>query len=528
MPFFKTAPFQSLTVALCLAGMTEVQAESVTLSEMGSEMSIQGELLSFDGDVYVVRTLLGDLQLSANRSICEGPGCPATSEVATNLYLAGSGTVTANLIPGLAQAYFGAFMDDVQRDDSMYGRTYFEIARPTQPDLMVTLVHTNSAAGIDQLLGGELHGTFTTRPVDGIEQSNAAKAGFAPLRSEEQESIIAYDSLLVVTHPSNQIQAMTETDIASIFAGDIANWQTFGRAPGQINVYLREDGSNSRELLQNALLAPHRKDPGDQVIILGSDIEIAQAVRNDPNGIGLTSFVHRDGVRALEIEGVCGIRVPATEFSIKTGEYPLARPIYFYHTAQKAPVVEMGGFADFIASNDAQTHVRNAGFIDREIVAEPLNTQGLRVTHTLMGNESIEGLETTRRMLELMSYADRLSTTIRFDGGAMDLDSEDYQQLEMLADLIRSDDYDGAKFYFMGFSDSVGRADLNQFIALQRAEIVRQALISRYPELSGRIEAKSVGYGELSPLACNETRPGRIKNRRVEIWAQRPLAVASR
>jgi phosphate transport system substrate-binding protein len=62
---------------------------------------------------------------------------------------------------------------------------------------------------------------------------------------------------------------------------------------------------------------------------------------------------------------------------------------------------------------------------------------------------------------------------------------------------------------------------------LQRAEIVRQALVSRYPELSDRIKARSVGYGEISPLACNETRPGREVNRRVEVWVEKPMTMAS-
>jgi phosphate transport system substrate-binding protein len=149
--------------------------------------------------------------------------------------------------------------------------------------------------------------------------------------------------------------------------------------------------------------------------------------------------------------------------------------------------------------------------------------RSLRVSHTIMRDEAFENMSGTKNMLQLMSRSDRLSTTIRFDNGSTDLDTTDYEDLEELAKLIRSPMYEGSYFYFMGFSDSIGSADLNQFLALQRAEVVRQALVSRYPELADRVGARSIGYGELSPLACNETRPGRNINRRVEVWVQDPM-----
>ena len=146
-----------------------------------------------------------------------------------------------------------------------------------------------------------------------------------------------------------------------------------------------------------------------------------------------------------------------------------------------------------------------------------LDTQGLRITHAVTQNDD-EDFDGTKQMLKMMANARRLSTTIRFGNGSNDLDAAAYNDLERLADLMRSDKYKGKVLYFMGFTDSVGRKDLNLFLAVQRAEIVRQAVVSRYPELADRIKAQSVAFGELSPLACNETRPGREVNRRVEVW----------
>lgn len=511
-----------MSSALAFASATAVWGESVTLSTVDGRTTIQGEILDYDGKTYTLDTILGVMVLQASQSICDGDACPGLNAETVNMSIAGSGTVTANLIPQLTQAFFGQISYSMERTDETGGMTYFEIDRQEGSDLLMTLVHTNSGMGFEDLVKGDLHAAFTTRPASEEEESAAATMGMEALRTQAQESIIAYDGLLLVTHPENPVRAIMESDIAKIYAGELSNWVDLGRAPGPINVYIREENSNSRDLVRDVLLRPNRKKLDANLIVLDSDEEIAKAVSADPDAIGLTSFVHREGVNALEIEGACGIRIPATEFTIKTGEYLLSRPVYFYHNTEIAHE-GVTGFADFLSSPDAQSAIRDAGFVDRKIISKPLNAQGLRVSHTITREEALDNMIGTKSMLQLMSRSERLSTTIRFKNGSTDLDTTAFQDLEALAELIRSSEYEGSHFYFMGFSDSIGRADLNQFLAVQRAEIVRQALVSRHPDLADRIGSRSVGYGELSPLACNETRPGRNVNRRVEVWVQDPM-----
>ena len=525
--FKKTARSSLLSSAFATVCATAAVGNTVTLSTVDGSTSLQGEILDYDGSTYTLRTTSGDFVVRASETICDGDTCPALNAETTNLSIAGSGTITADLIPQLTEAYFGQISSSLERNDDMRGVTYFEIRREVGNDLLMTLLHTNSSMGFQDLVKGDLHAAFTTRSANEEEQLSATNAGMNPLRSEAQESVIAYDGLLVVTHPDNPVRAVSEMDIAKIYAGELSDWADLGREAGQINVYVREENSNSRDLLHDVLLHPNRKTLSANLIVLESDAEIAKAVSSDPDAIGLTSFVHRDAVNALEIEGVCGIRTPATEFTIKTGEYLLARPVYFYHNTEIAHE-GVTGFAKFLSSRDGQSAIREAGFVDREIISKPLNAQGLRVSHTVMVNEALENIEGTRSMLELMSRSERLSTTVRFKNGSVDLDTTAYEDLEALAELIKSPAYEGSYFYFMGFSDSIGSADLNQLLALQRAEIVRQALVSRYPDLADRIGVRSVGFGELSPLACNETRPGRNVNRRVEVWVQDPMTTLAK
>ncbi|MCB0294734.1 MAG: OmpA family protein, partial [Calditrichaeota bacterium] len=67
-----------------------------------------------------------------------------------------------------------------------------------------------------------------------------------------------------------------------------------------------------------------------------------------------------------------------------------------------------------------------------------------------------------------------------------------------------------------GHTDSFGSDSQNLALSEKRAEAVRQYLLANMSNLNpDRVLA--VGYGESKPIANNETREGREKNRRIDI-----------
>ena len=68
--------------------------------------------------------------------------------------------------------------------------------------------------------------------------------------------------------------------------------------------------------------------------------------------------------------------------------------------------------------------------------------------------------------------------------------------------------------FINGYTDTNGSAKANQALSQQRAEAVMNQLVSLglNPE---RLMAE--GYGEVRPIASNETEEGRAKNRRIEL-----------
>lgn len=84
--------------------------------------------------------------------------------------------------------------------------------------------------------------------------------------------------------------------------------------------------------------------------------------------------------------------------------------------------------------------------------------------------------------------------------------------IDKLADILKQNPNE--KVVVEGHTDSTGSASYNRQLSRQRAEAVRDALISRGIDQE-RILAR--GFGESFPVASNDTEAGRQQNRRVDI-----------
>ncbi len=72
-----------------------------------------------------------------------------------------------------------------------------------------------------------------------------------------------------------------------------------------------------------------------------------------------------------------------------------------------------------------------------------------------------------------------------------------------------------AKAVVEGHTDSTGPEEYNQKLSERRANTVREEILKTNSTLEDRLEIK--GYGELAPIASNDTADGRERNRRSEL-----------
>ena len=86
------------------------------------------------------------------------------------------------------------------------------------------------------------------------------------------------------------------------------------------------------------------------------------------------------------------------------------------------------------------------------------------------------------------------------------------QNLDKLAAFLG--EYPDRTVLIEGHTDNVGSDESNHFLSQQRAESVKSYLVNRGVQAS---RINTVGLGESSPVASNDTATGRQQNRRVEV-----------
>lgn len=100
-------------------------------------------------------------------------------------------------------------------------------------------------------------------------------------------------------------------------------------------------------------------------------------------------------------------------------------------------------------------------------------------------------------------------SNLEFDLGKATIRDHSFPSLDKVADLLVTKNF---TLKLAGHTDNTGSAVLNMKLSKDRAEAVRQYLVTKGANAS-RIE--SVGYGSTQPIATNKTATGRQQNRRV-------------
>ena len=121
---------------------------------------------------------------------------------------------------------------------------------------------------------------------------------------------------------------------------------------------------------------------------------------------------------------------------------------------------------------------------------------------------------TNERISALDDYQPQETAAVNFRSGSAVLSPEAKTALDDIASKAMN-----AKGYVLevsGFADSRGSINLNRQLSQRRADAVIRYLVENHSIPLRRI-ITPFGYGEMNPIAENETRDGRAQNRRVEI-----------
>ncbi len=516
-----------LATALGLALTTPALAEKIKLISLDGSTTITGEFISFDGEKYTISTILGEFTVDAFQVKCTGDACPVIDTEAEKFAISGSPTLVGGLFSDLMFEFASQIGGTALSSMDEAGNPMVQLQDEAAKELaQISLEPTNSRVGLEHLLSGEAALAVTTRAVRPEEASALGSAGLGDVAGADQETIFALDGLVVVTSRHNPLRAIAEQDLARIFSGAITNWDQIGGPSAAINLYGRAPDSGTGIVFSELVMQPATAEYAATTTILETDAEVTRAVAADPLGIGVTGLADSAGAKVLAIRGTCGIQVPATPFTIKTEEYPLSRRIYAYQ-GTSVPV-QLSRFLQFLETPAARAVISDAGFVDLGVSYQTNNEQGLRYLAAVMKTDAEVSLAQLQDMTEGLAASDRSSITFRFSFGSAKPDARALDDIQRLADLLATGDFRNKELLLIGYTDSIGKGTSNTSLSALRAQEIRAALeaVAAPGSLDG-IPIVTLGYGEISPLSCNDTDNGRRINRRVEVWF-RDIVTASR
>jgi phosphate transport system substrate-binding protein len=209
-------------------------------------------------------------------------------------------------------------------------------------DGRVTVQAGGSTAGIKAAHDGTANFGMSSRQLHPEESSGLV------------QTVVARDGIAVIVHASNPVQALTMTQLRTIYAGEVRNWRDVGGIDAAITVITREEGSGTRDTFQELVMGTNAHIARDALVTAYSG-GLRKMVAEDPHAIGYVTFSQLNAlVHPLALDGVL-----PTEATIRDTTYRLQRPFLFL--TRGAPTGASAKFLEFVLSSVGQSIARSEG-----------------------------------------------------------------------------------------------------------------------------------------------------------------------
>ena len=508
--------------AVFLMPSAGADAGEVTLTSLDGDITLSGELLSFDGDFYRIASDYGILTVDADRVDCAGRECPVGGEFVARLMISGAAVATERLIPDLIEGFatdqgYGWVRQDEDATHVLYVLT--AIGREA-PVAEIRVRRTTSAEGFADLVAEQADIAVSFREPYAEELALAGEVGLGDLSEPGRARVAALDALVPVVGRTSELSALTLDELAGILSGDITTWPDAYESETSVSAHLIDPATAVNRAVQERILAPRQLGFGTDLTWHRDRDALFVALDRDPYAIGLMPLSSvRGGARPLPIRGSCGVEVAPAPKAVKAEDYPLTQPHYLFVPRRRLPKVARA-FLSYAAGPEGQMAIRGAGFVDQDIDATPIDAQGQRLARAILGTgEGEVSARDLRGMLRVMAGTARLTPTFRFEDGSAALDAPSLASVAVVVAAVRRGDYHGRTLVVAGFGDGQGAASANLKLSRERAEAVQDAILGALPpEYRRQVRIEADGFGEALPLACDEDDWGRRVNRRVELW----------
>ena len=218
------------------------------------------------------------------------------------------------------------------------------------PDVKIFVTGSGSGTGLKALIDGTTHIATSSREAKSKE-IDAGKAKGVVVTGHK----VALDGIIAVVHPSMKIDNISMQQLRGIYNGKIKSWSEIGGPNRPIAAVSRDTSSGTYEVWEEKVL--HKDPVRADALLVASNGQMVQTVAKNPYAIGYIGIGYVDkSIKVLKVEGK-----NASEESVRSGSWPIARGLYMYTNG--APTGVIAKFINFQLSKEGQDIVNKVKYV---------------------------------------------------------------------------------------------------------------------------------------------------------------------
>ncbi|MCI0330956.1 MAG: phosphate ABC transporter substrate-binding protein [candidate division Zixibacteria bacterium] len=235
------------------------------------------------------------------------------------------------------------------------GQRWAEIYMQKTPGAVVQVTGGGSGTGIAALINGTTDICQASRPMKGSEKTKLKERYF----TQGIELPVAKDGLAVYLHETNPVEALSLEQLKAIYTAKITNWKEVGGADARIILYGRENNSGTYVFFKDNVLTG--ADFAPTTATLPGTAAVVNAVAKDKNGIGYGGAAYAKGIKFCKVSEKTGGEAFGPDLeTVQSGQYPLARDLYWYFRTK--PAGDIKKLVDWVLSPEGQAVVSEVGY----------------------------------------------------------------------------------------------------------------------------------------------------------------------
>ena len=196
----------------------------------------------------------------------------------------------------------------------------------------------NPGVRVDVQSGGSSRGINDAR--SGLADIGLASRALKPEEGDLHADTIAMDGIGLIVHADNPVKALSDEQIRAIYTGAVTNWKAVGGADRRITVVNKAEGRSTLELFLHHFRLTSREIRAQAVI--GDNEQGIKTVAGNPAAIGYVSIgtAEYDQAQGVPIRLLPMAGVAATVDNVRSGRFPLARPLNLVTTGTPGPLAQ--------------------------------------------------------------------------------------------------------------------------------------------------------------------------------------------